>query len=124
MSTDSLSLSLLSVFSLISFFVVLITKNYSEKIGNQVLLDQDFDKPQAFHKEAVVRSGGLASIISLIIFFAMYHLLFDKILFDYIFLSLSIFFLGFWRILNSESEPKYRLLGMIIILTFFIIFFN
>ena len=69
MYTDSLSLSLLSVFSLISFFVVLITKNYSEKIGNQVLLDQDFDKPQAFHKVAVVRSGGLASIISLIILF-------------------------------------------------------
>tara|TARA_B100000945_G_scaffold79494_1_gene61366 strand:+ start:72 stop:1136 length:1065 start_codon:yes stop_codon:yes gene_type:complete len=124
MSTDSLSLSLLSVFSLISFFVVLITKNYSEKIGNQVLLDQDFEKPQAFHKEAVVRSGGLASIISLIIFFVMYHLLFNKILFDYIFLSLSIFFLGFLEDLKFRIEPKYRLLGMIIILTFFIIFFS
>ena len=39
---------------------------------NGALLDKDFLKPQAFHELPVTRSGGIASIISLSIFFAIY----------------------------------------------------
>ncbi len=124
MPTDSLSLGLLSIFSLISFFVVLITKNFSKKIGNGVLLDQDFDKPQAFHKESVTRTGGLASIISLIIFFVLYHFLFNQILFDYLFLSFALFLLGFIEDLKTRINPNYRLITMVLILIFFIMFFS
>ena len=123
MPTESVSLGLLSIFSLISFFVVLITKNFSSKIGNGVLLDQDFDKPQAFHTEAVARIGGLASIISLIIFFVLYYFLFNQILFDYLFLSVAIFSLGFIEDLKFRMNPNYRLTGMVLILIFFIVFF-
>ena len=69
MYTESAQLSLLSIFSLICFFIFLITKNFSNKIRNGVLLDKDFEKPQAFHSEPISRCGGLAAIISLIIFF-------------------------------------------------------
>ena len=124
MSTESASLGLLSIFSLISFFVVLITKNFSRKIGNGVLLDRDFDKPQAFHKEAVARIGGLASVISLIIFFLLYYFLFNQILFDYLFLSVAMFSLGFIEDVKFRMNPNYRLIVMIIILMFFIMFFS
>ena len=124
MPTESVSLGLLSIFSLISFFVVLITNNFSSRIGNGVLLDQDFDKPQAFHKEAVARIGGLVSIISLIIFFVLYYFLFNQILFDYLFLSVTIFLLGFIEDLKFRMNPNYRLTGMVLILIFFIVFFS
>jgi len=124
MPTETVSLGLLSIFSLISFFVVLITKKISTKIGNGVLLDQDFDKPQAFHKEAVARIGGLASAISLIIFFLLYYFLFNQVLFDYLFLSLAIFLLGFIEDLKIRISPNYRLAAMILILIFFIVFFS
>ena len=58
MPADSVLLSLLSVVSLISFFVVLIVIKFSNKIGQGILLDRDFEKPQAFHKELIPRSGG------------------------------------------------------------------
>ena len=124
MPTESVSLGLLSIFSLISFFIVLITKKFSTKIGNGVLLDQDFDKPQAFHKESVTRTGGLASIISLIIFFVLYHFLFNQILFDYLFLSFALFLLGFIEDLKTRINPNYRLITMVLILIFFIMFFS
>ena len=67
MPTDSAELSLLSLFSISTFFIFLVIKNLSKKIGNGILLDQDFDKPQAFHKDPVSRCGGLAAITSLAI---------------------------------------------------------
>ena len=69
MPNSSASLSLLSVISLLSFFVVLLTNKFSYKIKNGALLDIDFNKPQAFHQNPTARSGGLASFISLSLFF-------------------------------------------------------
>ena len=63
MPAENASLSLLSIISLISFFIFLLTSKYSDKIGNGILLDQDFNKPQAFHSLSVLRSGGLAFAI-------------------------------------------------------------
>ena len=124
MPTESVSASLLSIVSLISFFVFLITKNLSSKIGKGILLDQDFDKPQAFHKESVGRSGGLAAILSLTIFFALYYFLFQSILIDYLILSIFMFFLGFLEDIKINVRPSYRLTFMIVILLLFIIFFS
>ena len=65
MQTDSVELSFLSIFAFITFFIFLIVSKYSDKTDNGILLDKDFFKPQAFHSEAISRSGGVASIISL-----------------------------------------------------------
>jgi len=124
MPTESVSLSLLSIISLVSFFVFLVTSKFSNKIKSGILLDSDFEKPQAFHKELVPRSGGLAGIISLIIFFTLYYLLFEKFLFDYLVLSIAIFLLGFLEDIKFKISPNYRLILMIAILTFFIFFFS
>ena len=124
MFSGSASLSLLSIVSLTSFFSVLLISKISNKIKNGVLLDTDFNKPQAFHSEAVARCGGLAGIISLIIFFISNYLLFNQIYLDYLFLSFAIFLLGFLEDLNFKIRPNNRLILMIIILLFFIVFFS
>ena len=80
MQIDSIELSFLSIFAFITFFIFLIVSKYSNKADKGILLDKDFFKPQAFHNEAISRSGGIASIISLFTFFAIYYLFFSKIL--------------------------------------------
>ena len=69
MGTESIESSFLSIFALISFFIFLIISKYSQRLRGGALLDMDLKKPQAFHEQPVTRSGGLAMIISLSIFF-------------------------------------------------------
>ena len=122
MQTDSIELSFLSIFSFITFFIFLIVNKYSYKLNNSVLLDRDFSKPQAFHNEAITRSGGIASIISLFIFFGIYYLLFSKILYEYVFLCTSLFLVGYLDDIKIKINPNIRLLLMIIFLIIFINF--
>ena len=68
----------------------------SHKILNGSLFDNDFDKPQAFHKDIIPRSGGLASIISFLIFVFFNNLLFSfGIHLDYLVLGFGLFLIGF-----------------------------
>ena len=124
MPTDSAELSLLSLFSISTFFIFLVIKNLSKKIGNGILLDQDFDKPQAFHKDPVPRCGGLAAIISLVIYILINHLLFDEFLNDYFFLSATLFLIGFSDDLKLKINATSRLFAMIFILLLSIIFLS
>ena len=122
MQTDSVELSFLSIFAFITFFIFLIVSNYSYKLNNGILLDKDFLKPQAFHNEAISRSGGIASVISLFVFFGIYHLLFSKILYEYIFLCTSLFLVGYLDDIKMKVSPNIGLILMIIFLLIFIIF--
>ena len=124
MLSESLPLSFLSIVLLISFFVTLVIQKTSSKIGNGILLDQDFDKPQAFHREPIARSGGLAAIISLMFFIAIYYLLFERILNDYLFLSIILFSIGFLEDVRIKTNPNVRLILMITILSLSIIFLS
>ena len=121
MSTESAPLSLLSIISLTSFFVVLLINKFSNRIGNGILFDDDFDKPQAFHSNPVSRGGGLSGIISLSIFFLLYYFLFDNFLFDYFIVSFVMFTLGFLDDIKFKINPNYRLLLMILALLIFIV---
>ena len=116
MGTESIEASFLSIFALISFFIFLLVSKYSYKIRGGALLDKDFSKPQAFHDLAVTRSGGVAVIISLSIFFEIYYLLYSKILYDYIFISYSAFLVGFLDDLRINIKPFKRLLVMVFLL--------
>ena len=122
MQSNTIELGFLSIFSLITFFIFLVINKYSNKINNGILLDKDFQKPQAFHIEAVSRSGGIASIISLILFFYIYYLLFSEILYEYIFISTSLFLIGCLDDFKIDISPGSRLVLMIIFLIMFIIF--
>ena len=122
MGTESIEASFLSIFALISFFIFLIISKYSQKIKGGALLDEDFLKPQAFHDIPVTRSGGVAVIISLSFFFVIYYLLYSKILYNYIFISYSMFLIGFLDDLKINIQPLKRLMIMVILLFLFIYF--
>ncbi len=122
MQTDSIELSFLSVFAFITFFIFLIVSKYSYKINNGILLDKDFLKPQAFHNESIPRCGGIASLMSLFVFFGIYYLLFSKILYEYVFVSTSLFLVGYLDDIKTKISPNLRLLLMIIFLFIFILF--
>ena len=114
MGTESIEASFLSIFALITFFIFLIISKYSFKIKNGVLLDTNFSKPQAFHETPVSRSGGIAAILSLCVFFYIYDLLYSEILYNYIFMSLSMFLIGFLDDLRLHIKPNNRLILMIL----------
>ena len=120
MGTESIEASFLSIFALISFFIFLIVSKYSHKIRGGTLLDKDFSKPQAFHEIPVTRSGGIAVIISLSVFFYIYYLLYDEVLYNYIFISYSVFIVGFLDDLRINIKPLSRLIIMILLLFIFI----
>jgi len=116
MQSESIELGFLSIFSLLTFFIFLIVSKFSNKIFSGVLIDNDFEKPQAFHSEPVSRIGGLASIISLFIFFYFYYLLYSEILVDYILIATSVFIIGSLDDFKIKINPTTRLIVMIIIL--------
>ena len=120
MGTESIEASFLSIFALISFFIFLLVSKYSHKIRGGALLDKDFLKPQAFHDIPITRSGGVAAIISISIFFVIYYLLYSKILYDYIFISYSMFLVGFLDDLKINIKPSKRLTIMVLLLFLFI----
>ena len=120
MGTESIEASFLSIFALISFFIFLLVSKYSHKIRDGALLDKDFSKPQAFHDLPVTRSGGIAAIISLSIFFVIYYLLYSKVLYNYIFIIYSMFLVGFLDDLKINIKPLKRLIIMVLLLFIFI----
>ena len=124
MGTESIEASFLSIFALINFFIFLIISKYSYKIRGGALLDKDFSKPQAFHEIPVTRSGGIAVIFSLSVFFYIYYLLYDEVLYNYIFISYSVFIVGFLDDLRINIKPLSRLIIMILLLFCFHLYFT
>tara|TARA_B100001057_G_scaffold278805_1_gene279052 strand:- start:9 stop:1070 length:1062 start_codon:yes stop_codon:yes gene_type:complete len=120
MGTESIEASFLSIFALMSFFIFLLVSKYSHKIKGGALLDKDFLKPQAFHDIPVTRSGGIGVIISLSIFFYIYYLLYSEVLYNYIFVSFSVFIIGFLDDLKIKIKPLSRLIIMMLLLFTFI----
>ena len=104
MPVDSIEFNFLSIFTFISFFVFfVIEKVFKNTTG--VLLDKDFVKPRAFHKNAVPRVGGLASILALTIFIVTYSFLLDQSLIDYLLISIAFFSLGFLGPVPGKRPP-------------------
>ena len=111
MGTESIEASFLSIFALTTFFIFLLVSKYSNKISRGVLFDGNFTKPQSFHDHPVAE-GGMACIMSLIVFY-FYYLLYSKILYEYVFLSFTMFCVGFLDDLKINIKPLIRLLLMI-----------
>ena len=114
MQLESIEFSFLSIFTLITFFIFLMISKYSYRIKNGALLDKDFTKPQAFHRHAISRCGGVAGIICLNIFFLIYFLLYSNVLYEYIFTCNLLFLIGFLADIKIKVSPSKRLLVMIL----------
>ena len=102
----------------------MLVSKYSYKIYNGALLDKDFTKPQAFHEIPVTRSGGIGAILSLSIFFWFYFLLYSVVLYEYIFLSYTIFAIGLLDDFKIKIKPLKRLVIMIFLLFTLILVFK
>ncbi|MDC0477251.1 undecaprenyl/decaprenyl-phosphate alpha-N-acetylglucosaminyl 1-phosphate transferase [Pelagibacteraceae bacterium] len=124
MQLELIEFSFISIFTLITFFIFLTISKYSHKIKNGVLLDKDFSKPQAFHRYAISRSGGVAVMISLNIFFLIYYLIYSNILNEYIFICNFMFLIGFLDDIKFKVSPLKRLLLMIFSLFFSVHFMS
>jgi len=113
-----LNLNFLIIFFLISFFINFIVAKYSKFFFSGFLLDEDFSKPQAFHKIPTARAGGISIFFLFSLFIFFYFLMFQIFLKSYFIISLFLFFLGFLDDLKIRINPSIRLLSMLIILTF------
>ena len=116
MQSDSIELSLLSIFSFLSFFTFFTIQKISNKIFGGSLSDDDFNKPQAFHSDNIPRSGGLAAIISFLIFIFLNNILFSHLYLDYLVLGTGLFLIGFLEDIKIKLSPKLRLILMTIFL--------
>ena len=123
MEANSLEFSFLSIFLFISFFITLCINKYLTKKGS-ILSDSDFLKPQAFHSIDTPRSGGLAAIVSLLIFFVSQYYFFETFMYDYFIISISLFFIGFFDDIKVNFSPVIRLSLMVFILSICIYYFS
>jgi UDP-GlcNAc:undecaprenyl-phosphate GlcNAc-1-phosphate transferase len=118
MMLSEFNLSFFIIFSLVSFFLTFLIVKYSKHFFFGILLDEDFLKPQAFHKKPVARSGGLAILLLFFLFIVFYFFIFDIFLNDYLTVSLLLFTLGFLDYLKIKIKPNIRLALMLILLVF------
>jgi UDP-N-acetylmuramyl pentapeptide phosphotransferase/UDP-N-acetylglucosamine-1-phosphate transferase len=118
------NLNFFIIFSLISFFTTFLIAKYSRNFFSGSLLDKDFFKPQAFHKKAIGRVGGIAILFLFCLFITFYFLIFGIFLIDYFTISLLLFFLGFLDDVKIKISPNIRLVLMLILLVFCIKIFS
>ena len=86
------------------------------KYKPNLLMDDQFTKPQAFHESATSTAGGIYIFFSLLITY-FYFLLSKNILFiEYISFCALFFILGFLDDIKININPKIRLFLMIIFL--------
>jgi len=108
----------LIVFGLFFYKYFLIFLN---KYNINLLIDDEFRKPQAFHQSPISTSGGIGIFFSfLIIFFYSFYLK-QIVYYEYLSFCTLFFFLGLSDDLKLNLRPKLRLLLMIISLIILVI---
>jgi len=118
--------NLILIFSLIVFglffykyFLLILNKSKP-----QLLIDNQFTKPQAFHESPISTAGGLCIFFSLLIVYFKF-LLFKNIIFlEYLTFSILFFILGFVDDIKINISAKIRLVIMIIFLIILIKYNN
>ena len=90
------------------------------KYNPKVLIDDQFNKPQAFHESAISIAGGLSLFFSLLIIICNFLLFKNIIFFEYLSICTVLFALGFIDDIRINIQPRIRLVLMIIFLIFLI----
>ena len=124
MLLENINNSYITIIGLLSFIIFYIISKISKTKKFQNMLDHDFNKPQAFHNELIPRTGGLASIISLTLFFITFSLIFNYKSYEYIFFSITFFTVGFLDDIKINLKPLIRLFLMIVFLIVGLNFFD
>lgn len=121
---STFNLNFFFLFFLSSILIAFVINKFSKKLFFGLLVDSDFNKPQAFHKNAVSRSGGFLMIILLTLFTIFYYGYFNYFLKEYLILSIAFFGFGFLDDLKININPNVRLLLMVIIVSILIKYFS
>ena len=105
------------IFYLLAFCLGFILNKYFlfllKKKNFHSLMDNQFEKPQAFHQNSTFRLGGLTIYLTLIpAFFYLYYTK-NTFYFEYVSFCTLFFVLGFLDDLKISIRPKFRLLIMI-----------
>ena len=95
-----------------------------KKFKVDFLLDNQFNKPQAFHGKPTYRTGGI--LVYILIFLSLLYLFFYEniLLIEYISFCTLFFLLGLVDDLKISVRPKFRLLMMVVFLFFLTIYNN
>ena len=94
------------------------------KYNSKFLIDDQFNKPQAFHESAISVAGGLGLFFSSIIIFLNFWIFKDVIFFEYLSICTLLFALGFIDDVRINIKPRIRLIMMIVILIFLVSYNN
>jgi len=90
------------------------------KYNPKLLIDDQFNKPQAFHESAISIAGGLSLFFSLLIIICNFLLFKNIFFFEYLSICTVLFALGFIDDIRINIQPRIRLVLMIIFLIFLI----
>jgi len=107
------------------FFVYILNKYFLvlfNKYDLKILIDDQFNKPQAFHSSRIPMLGGIGLFVSFLLLCLYLHLSKQIIYFEYLSFCSLFFLLGFVDDLKINIRPKFRLLTMISFLLILVIF--
>ena len=95
-----------------------------KKFNIDFLLDNQFNKPQAFHGKSTYRTGGILIYTLIVLSFLFLFFYKNILLVEYISFCTLFFFLGLMDDLKINVRPKFRLLMMATFLIFLTIYNN
>ena len=97
---------------------------FLNKYNSKLLVDNQFKKPQSFHKLPTSTSGGTGIFFSFLILNLYLFLSKEIIYYEYLSFCSLFFILGLSDDLKLNLEPKFRLIAMILLLISLIICFK
>ena len=92
-----------------------------KKSKSNILADNQFQKPQAFHENSTYRLGGIIFFSLLVLVFLYLYFSRNIFSFEYVSFCVSFFLLGLVDDLKINIAPKFRLLIMIVFLVILVI---
>jgi len=111
-------------FTFLIFFNLLFYKYFLillNKINTKLMIDDQFEKPQAFHQHPTSTAGGIGIFISFLFLCIYFFLTKQVIYYDFISFCTLFFFLGLSDDLKLNIRPKFRLVAMTVFLIFLVI---
>ena len=121
---DSNNLVFLLVLGIVSFSFNKFFLFFLKKSNLNRLLDNQYDKPQAFHDSPVAVTGGIGIFFSLLLVL-IYSFSFNNVIFfEFLSICTLFFFLGFLDDIKINIRPKARLILMIAFLIFLVSYNN
>tara|TARA_B100001123_G_scaffold373318_1_gene437831 strand:+ start:135 stop:1196 length:1062 start_codon:yes stop_codon:yes gene_type:complete len=93
-------------------------------LNPKILIDDEFNKPQAFHESPVSISAGLGIFFSLLIVFFNFFFFRNIVFLDYLLFCTLFFAIGFIDDIRINVKPTIRLFLMIVSLIFLVKYNN